>query len=587
MSLACGAQGEGDGTDADTGTTEGPTSGVGDSTPGVGDSTSGVGDSTSGATGLTDSSGTDSGSDTEPAPGFGHSVIDNYLYIHSGAGGTAQIQLHWQPSFLNEDGSLTDVKSYRVQLGTSTGNYEIGELRLEDTELPATVIVTIDELIEGASYVVGVSTLNSADVESSVAELEGEATAPPTPCRAWDVDIASTTTISESGCYRVSEDFTGTITIAADDVELSGEGRTITHGDAGGVVLTGARSNVEVHDITFNNTSSNGHDIDLSGLSAGSGIVVRNNQLGTPAGGDADNSTIDCDGVDTGRALIYSNAATLASRSGTARNAMFVHACDNFIAWNNAITIDPDSTSTARDGGYADVDDAFLIADTFTARRCAQCTYLSNRNQSGGTKYIAHGQLAYENMHDASHRMIFFDGDDHAMVLYNTCDLSHSEGIGRCIRLRAAGAADNHIYGYNRVTAVDGNNAFYNVGGQSESPGPPFPGNSHFYFNDGGGVGDLELSSEWTGTLSTWGNTGIDDIGGAGLDAGGVWNSNDDEIVGAVQLTPSGVMSPFTAFESYTLRQVSGQTDHISFPRVWTGYDPATKTPQPPTLIRL
>ncbi len=540
----------------------------------------------------------DSGEDARVDAGrdeFGFSVEDGYLTIHSGLGGTAQVDVHWSPSFANTDDSLADVQTYRLSLGSESGTYELGTLNLADTPLPATVVATVDGLEPDTTYYIGVSTINSADIEGAVAEVAAVARTPVAPCETWEFEISESTTISDGGtadaprCWRVAEAFSGTITIAADHVELSGQGLALTpSGGSSCIVLSGDRVGLNIHDIECQNDDGEGHFIDASGLSSMSGLRVSQSAYTTPRVGSATNAGIDCDGADLGRARIFENSATLQSRSGTGRDAMWMQDCRNFIAWSNTISIDPDSTSTARDGGYSDVDDAWIIGDRFSATRCAQCTYLSNRNRSTGTKYIAHGMLSYSAMHDASHRMIFFDGDDNAMVLYNTCDLSHGSGIGRCIRLRAATAAENHVYGYNTVSAVDGSNAFLNIGGQSESPGPPFPGVTHFYNNDGSGVGDIELSSEWTGRLSTWANVQIDDVQGTGLDEGGDWDSNDDEITDAVRMpTSDDVTYSFRAFQSYTLDQVTGQSSHIEIVDTWSGYDPTTKTPQAPTVTEL
>lgn len=82
--------------------------------------------------------------------------------------GTGSVTLYWQPPTQNADGSpLLDLAGYNIYVGTSTGNYEYWEIRLDNPGLTAYVV---DNLQPG-TYYFAATAFNSSGIEST---LSGE-----------------------------------------------------------------------------------------------------------------------------------------------------------------------------------------------------------------------------------------------------------------------------------------------------------------------------------------------------------------------------------------------------------------------------
>ena len=72
--------------------------------------------------------------------------------------------LVWQPPTAYTDGSpLTDLAGYTIYVGTSSGNYEYREIRLDNPGLTAYVV----ENLEPGTYYLAATAFNSSGIESA------------------------------------------------------------------------------------------------------------------------------------------------------------------------------------------------------------------------------------------------------------------------------------------------------------------------------------------------------------------------------------------------------------------------------------
>ena len=507
------------------------------------------------------------------------SVQSGILQINSQQGGSGEVTIHCDRATQNTDSSLLDLKCLKLTMGTTSGGGQVGSIDFSTTGQEGAHYFKVTGLLY-QPYFFQLSCLNSADVESSKSELMLVPEPTYTPTRSY-TNISSTTTISTSGDYLVTASFTGKITVAADGVYINGQGFTITHSSDYGIEITGTRDHVEIDNLVFNNTGTTRDNIFANWSS------ITNLSIHDCTGDGPGTDTCFIRGtsqLDAGGAWIYNNTHQIDGDSGTARDTMFIHELSNFLSWNNTITM----SNGGRDGGYSQVDDCVIWANTFTAQNPDQGTFISNRNTSGGI-YIHNNTLNYESGQSNSHRMLFFDGDSNTACLWNTIDLN-TPGTPRAWRIRNTNgnpANQNNIFGFNTVDCRnDGDNVAVSFGG-NEGPSSTGPGNGYAYHNTvNNAVRAYETYESTNGTITTWENDNFFASNEVSLSGDTHnWTSNNDTFGGTIETPASGLSGTWNVFGGYVIGDVTGQTSHINFNGSWTGYDPTTKTPNAPSNI--
>jgi len=505
------------------------------------------------------------------------SVVAGILNLASGQGGSAQLHFEWTRPTTSTDASvLRDLRSFKIYVGTSSGNYNVLGTDTFGTGQKGATECIVTGLNTGVTYYCTASAIDAFGNESAKAtEQSFVAAIPSTPSRSY-TDITGTTTISGPGDYRLTASFAGKVTIDSSDVYLYGNGQTITFDADHGIEIDyGTQDNVEIDGVSFTATGGAGANIRVLGNLTNSKIHDCGFESRNPG-----TAAIDASGGMSGT-RVYSNTLSIDTGTtvGTARDAVMGRSCNgpNLKFFNNTITC----VNAARDGGYADCQDVDIFADTCTfSAPCGQATYISNYKHGG--VYIHDCNI------DASAittgRVIHFDGSQDYLILHNTIDV----GTGmRGIGFRGAGgdAVDDASVGYNIIRA----------GGRSIGAGIRFGGDesgtnpaSGYVYNNT--VTDaartaLEFYGEWDATLTTWANTftGVE-ITNYDVLLGSQWNTNNDTISGDVETAVSA--AEWNVFNSFTAGQCTGSTAHINFVGSWAGYNGNNDTPSAPTNVK-
>jgi hypothetical protein len=513
------------------------------------------------------------------------SLSGGVLNVNTGLGGAARLYLRVPRPTTNVGGSaLRDFKAIEISVGTSAGGFQVIPALDFSASAPVkgALEFRLNELITGTTYYVRSRAINSVGNRSADSpEFSAVAAIYSAPTGPYS-DINSTQTISVSGNYQLGSSFSGTITINASGVYLYGNGKTLSHNGADGIVLAAGVSDVRVDGINFSRTTT-GHHVRING-NLGSTVTVcqiSNNTGMTVLGSNA--AGVYSPGYDLGGARVYGNTVTITSTVGTSSETSLVSSSINYRAYGNVVT----NTGCAGRAGFIGDSVGFEAwENTWSAADSYQPFFFSTDVRSPTDVYIHDNRISVGTNCD-TYRSINLDsrlglasGDYMPLVSWNTFSITPT-GTTSGPQIRVRGTVGPAIIGYNTFDMGGGSTDVWAISfGDDQDGGSALsePYGGYMYNNTITNYGTTKpfLSyggDAWQNTLYTWNNVWGGQEGGPS----GNWSANSDTFAnGAVKTgTPT--------WNGYNL--TVGGSNPFTVQGSWTGYNPASDTPSAPGTI--
>lgn len=504
------------------------------------------------------------------------SVNDGILTYNAG-GGSGEVLICWdRPTTYTNNSFYRSPNTSRLYFGSATGVYDIlNGVLLSDTDQPGATHVRVVGLTTDNKYYARVKAVNTAGIESA-ASMEAEVTskAPKQLPESWDGDISSSTTLSSSGNYRITSDFTGTITISAPNVLLYGQDKTLTH-SSDGVVMGSGLSNVEIRNIKFYPTNS-GKMVRVNGtLGAGCSVhhcympVRTSGTWGVGAGTYTDRNL--------GGMHIYSNTISILVANGSYLQAA-VASATNFKFYGN--TIITNAVSGERNAVIGECADCEDWGNHWTLTSGTQAAYSAGYERGG--RYSHDNEFVVDG--GSTIRVYLMDGSDDDVVLHINARMSLSpSGNFRLIRQRASDSrhSSRTVIGYVEADLRSTSGNILIEHGDSASGGGQYkPTDTTWYY-----VNASNLASGQK-PVTFYGGSGFGELvswdcafgGQSGSSSGGVWRMNRMSL-------PNGISNTLASWEIYS-SSIGGGTGNAQVVGSWAGHNPASFTPSAPTNMR-
>ncbi len=519
--------------------------------------------------------------------GAGTSVTYGVQNIDTGLGGSARLYFRWGRPTTNTNASfLKDLKSFKLYIGTSSGATDIlngFDFVAEGAAQKALLECRILGLTAATTYYVKVEAYNYKNVVSAKSTEYSAAAYVYTPAGHSFTDVNATTTISVSGSYQLGSNFTGTITINANNVYLYGNGKTLTFNNAAnGIVLGSGITGLEIDSVTFSHTGTGAaRNIACFGTTVGTGALIHGCVF------DIDGDTVSGirnvagDTVNLNNARIFDNTFNLDTHAVdglTSVGGMMY--CDHFYFYGNTIN----STNVGRDGAMVSCHNYEDWSNTLNLYSLNGGVYSTTFGTSG-TVWSHDNTINVLSVAD-HWRLFHWDNDDDVFVNWNVININCAAPADVCQVVSFRGSSTNVHANYNKVYLNNLSIAYvFRAGGDEQGSVPvdiTYIGNETFD-DPGNSLGQYQT---WTGTLTTFGNIWQRQIQSA-TPCGGNWNSNEDSWAasGTVVIYNGSTSGTWTSYQSYSSGQVDGSTSNITFAGSWQGYNPNTLTPTAPGTI--